>query len=363
MALFFGDFRAAPVGALGFWRSAPSSPPLRSSRRRILPIQQQSSYGPLAPPVAEGPKLKQPKSGKLPMHEAKASQTAQIIALMRAIGQLSPQVPGFHDPLAARFLVPPYSNLLKAIQAGGLYARLRSRFEVLGGMAVFNQFRTVVLDAAIAQAPAFTQLVILGAGYDSRAWRLPNLAHATVFEVDHPSTQATKRRQIGELHPLSRALHYVPVDFAADDLDACLERAGHDPQQPTFWLWEGVVMYLDQESVAATMQAALKRSIQGSSLALTYMNQHHNPLKALTTGFLAMLGEPHKVSFTADDLKAFAATCGWQALSDTGIKDWRQTLAPALRLSSVSVGPQWHERIWVGAAQAASARLPLNKVG
>ncbi len=62
-------------------------------------------------------------------------------------------------------------------------------------MGVFNQFRTVILDRAIASGPPAEQLVILGAGLDSRAWRLDGLKDTVVFEVDHPGSQAWKRER------------------------------------------------------------------------------------------------------------------------------------------------------------------------
>jgi methyltransferase (TIGR00027 family) len=279
------------------------------------------------------------------MHEEKASATAQLVALARAIGNLRPRVPGFGDPMAAQFLGSPY-RLLYDLARRGLWRALDPVFGELFGAVTVNQFRTVVLDQAIASAPPFSQLVILGAGLDGRAWRLSSLADKQVFEVDHPSTQAWKRQRADGLPPKARALHFVPVDFERDDLASCLDAAGHDPSTPTFWLWEGVVYYLAREAIAATMQAASRRSAPGSTLAMTYMTKVDD--KTLAAKVLASIGEPMRSRFPPEALASFAARLGWQTVSDTGLEDWRKRMTPSLRLSRLAVGPQWYERVWVG---------------
>lgn len=279
------------------------------------------------------------------MHEERASATAQLVALARAVGDLRPRVPGFSDPMAAQFLAPSY-RLLYDIARRGLWGASDRVFGGLFGAVTVNQFRTVVLDQAIAAAPRFTQLVILGAGLDGRAWRLSSLADKQVFEVDHPSTQAWKRQRALGLTPKARALHFVPVDFELDDLASCLDAAGHDPSAPTFWLWEGVVYYLVREAIAATMQAAARRSASGSTLALTYMTKVDD--RALAAKVLASIGEPMRSGFSPEGLASFAARLGWQTASDSGLDEWRRRMTPQMKLSRLTVGPQWYERVWVG---------------
>ena len=88
------------------------------------------------------------------------------------------------------------------------------------------------------------QVVILGAGLDGRAWRMPELRDVTVFEVDHPDSQREKAARAAALLRVAREVRFVPVDFTRDRLDEPLAAAGHDPARPTTWIWEGVVMYL-----------------------------------------------------------------------------------------------------------------------
>jgi methyltransferase (TIGR00027 family) len=128
------------------------------------------------------------------MRAGKPSRTAQFVAFNRALGTLAPQVPGFSDPTAVEFLPTKWRQKVektrRAITRKPGKPPLPSWFR---GMGIFNQFRTVVLDLAIAQALAIGQLVILGAGLDSCAWRLDRLKDSMLFEVDHPATQAWKR--------------------------------------------------------------------------------------------------------------------------------------------------------------------------
>jgi methyltransferase (TIGR00027 family) len=217
-------------------------------------------------------------------------------------------------------------------------------------MAVFNQFRTVVLDSAIVAARPVGQFVILGAGFDGRAYRLDSLGGAVVFEVDHPGTRDVKRRRASGLTPLARELRYVGMDFSRDDLVERLSAAGHDPARPTFWLLEGVTMYLDPADVALTMSRAASVSAPGSRIALTYFDRTWlNLVERFGVALWAVLiGEPLRSRFTAAELDALASSAGWRKLTDTGIQDWKREHAPSVVLNRREVGIQWDERIWVG---------------
>ena len=128
------------------------------------------------------------------MRKGKTSRTAEFVALNRALGTLAPQVPGFQDPFAFYFLPDKWQRKVEQTRAALASGARTSPYPFWQrGMGIFNQFRTVVLDRAIATGPPAEQLVILGSGLDSRAWRLDCLKDTAVFEVDYPSTQAWKR--------------------------------------------------------------------------------------------------------------------------------------------------------------------------
>jgi len=206
------------------------------------------------------------------MRSGKPSRTAQFVAYNRALGNLAPKAPGFSDPLAVELMPDNWKARIERRRRWLALDRKPGRSPYpfwLRGMGLFHQFRTVVLDRAIASAAPVAQLVILGAGFETRAWRLDALADATVFEVDHPDTQALKRERAAAILAKARQVRFVATDFRQNDMTAALRAAGYDPSLPTFWLWEGVTVYLRPEAVAANLEALAALSAPGSHLALT----------------------------------------------------------------------------------------------
>lgn len=280
------------------------------------------------------------------MRRGKSSRTAQFVANLRALGDLAPAVPGFSDPVAHRFLDPRLARGVNrarrriALGAQSPYPRW------LRGMGVFNQFRTLVLDRAIVAAVPFHQLVILGAGFDSRAWRLPELESVSVFEVDHPDTQIVKRDRVAGLAPQAKEIRFVPADLSQADLGGKLAASGFRAELPSFWLWEGVTMYLTPEQVEQTLRAMAALSAPRSGLAFTYMSKKNGKMpRAL---LLALMGEPMRSAFEPSEIDSLTRSAGWQISSNTGVRDWIPAYAPRLTLTERQAGLQWRERIWVG---------------
>ena len=113
--------------------------------------------------------------------------------------------------------------------------------------------RTCYFDAYIeANASTSEQLVILGAGFDSRMYRLSKLPRQC-FELDVPTTQAEKRRALCDAGIDASHVVFVPVNFALEDWFEKLKSYGFDPELPTIFLWEGVTYYLTNHVIAATM--------------------------------------------------------------------------------------------------------------
>jgi len=132
--------------------------------------------------------------------------------------------------------------------------------------------RTVLIDSAVRRA-AHRQLVIIGAGLDTRPWRMGELAGCALFCVDQPASQADCRQRVAALQPVTGRLHWVAADLAVEPLGATLATAGHDPAEPTTWLWEGVVPYLTRRAVHATVEALSERSAVGSTLIVHYQDR------------------------------------------------------------------------------------------
>lgn len=113
------------------------------------------------------------------------------------------------------------------------------------------------------------QFVILGAGFDTRAFRLPRGAQVQSFEIDAPKTQAIKREMLSKASIDTTGITFVSADFEKDDWFTRLVDAGFDQSKPALFLWEGVVMYLDREAVEDTLRK-IGSCASGSVVAFDY---------------------------------------------------------------------------------------------
>jgi methyltransferase (TIGR00027 family) len=253
------------------------------------------------------------------MQPGRESQTAVMVAMGRAAAHGITPVTRFSDPTAMVLLPEDARRRLSQFRAGqapqGRRARLAARFFHYRTQMMVA--RTVAIDDAIRAAGA-RQLVLLGAGLDGRAWRMPELGESIVWEVDHPDSQARKRSRAAALTQTAREVRFVPVDFTRDPLGDALAAAGHDPAAPTTWVWEGVVMYLTRAEVDATLAVVSARSAPGSHLVILY----HCPaplLLGLIGLLLRRLGEPLRSSFANWEMAAVLHSHGFEVLRDEGL--------------------------------------------
>ena len=158
------------------------------------------------------------------------------------------------------------------------------------------------------------QVVILGAGYDSRALRLgkPGLQY---FEVDQAATQSRKRTRLTRTGHTS-TVNFVTVDFRKDSLAASLLDSGFKSSRPAFFLCEGVLEYLDEKTVREMLRELRKVASQGSLLAVDplYQTGTNRPLALRAAGIVAtrLLGEPRRFSIDPADLSTFLQGEGWE---------------------------------------------------
>ena len=261
------------------------------------------------------------------MKAGRPSRTARFVALGRALADAGlSHIPDFHDPTARVFLSDRGKQALAKAARAARDGKKRIRAEMARGYAEVMGLRTVVIDAAVRDAFArgARQLVILGAGFDGRAWRMRELEGVRVFEVDHPATQAEKRARVPELPPPVGIVSFVPVNFARDSLDTALARAGHDRSSPTCWIWEGVVMYLTRDAVNATLGAIAGRSAPGSTLIVNYHSIHRRLFMRLA---LRWIGEPQLSAWTPSDMAADLRAAGFVVSEDSGVVDWNERFA------------------------------------
>jgi methyltransferase (TIGR00027 family) len=189
------------------------------------------------------------------------SKTSIYVAAGRALGAREPdQAVRNPDVLAERLLGDPAAIDIDhpSVRALSLdYEEAMRDVEVASNVRMMT-VRTRFIDEALERAvrAGASQVIILGAGFDSHAYRCQELlADVRVFEVDRPATQALKRQRV--LHILGappRNLVYVPIDFQHEDLADVLTRHGYDRTQQTFFILEGVTMYLPQEAAHSTLR-------------------------------------------------------------------------------------------------------------
>jgi methyltransferase (TIGR00027 family) len=206
------------------------------------------------------------------------SRTAEYMALFRAVE--TAERPGrrlFEDPYA----IPLLSGTLKVLAGiAQIFAigKLVPAFLDLGWPYTRSSavVRTRLIDDLLREAihAGARQLVLLGAGFDSRAYRLKETRGIRTFEVDHPATQ---RAKLGRLKPTlghpPENVHFVEVDFEKDNLEFELKEAGFDEKMPAVVLWEGVVSYLSETAVDANLVILGRLLAPRSRLILTSVHK------------------------------------------------------------------------------------------
>jgi methyltransferase (TIGR00027 family) len=145
------------------------------------------------------------------------------------------------------------------------------------GFAWLMLVRTRFIDELMERAvrDGATQLVILGAGFDTRAHRFAELLKdVAIFEVDYCTTQEYKKRRVeAALGGAPSNVTYTPIDFARENLGKVLRRAGFQPSHKTYYICEGVSMYVPEEGLNETLRVIAAESAPGSALLLEYMNR------------------------------------------------------------------------------------------
>jgi methyltransferase (TIGR00027 family) len=262
------------------------------------------------------------------MKSGQESQTAIMVCMARAVAhERIPTVP-FSDPTAL-VLLPEEARARVERFLADRAQRRRPTFRdvIMEKRSRMMVARTVEIDTALRNHPA-PQVVILGAGLDGRAWRMPELRDSVVFEVDHPDSQRAKRERVAALRWTAREVRFVPVDFTRESLEEKLAAAGHDPRRATTWIWEGVVMYLTPKEVEATLAGLARRSAPGSSLVVAY---HRNKLLTLVIAPLfKRLSEPLRSSFSPRQMGELLARHGFQVSRDLDVPAIAQLLSPEL---------------------------------
>jgi methyltransferase (TIGR00027 family) len=275
-----------------------------------------------------------------PMQPGQPSRTALGAAGLRAAHQVLDGAAIFADPLALRILGADADDLVREAEAETDPFRQRLRW--------FVAARSRVADDALATAleRGTRQLVVLGAGLDTTAYRTPPSQDLRIFEVDHPATQAWKRRRLTEADiALPAALTFVSVDFERETLADGLAAAGFDPAQQTFFTWLGVVPYLTDDAIFSTL-GFIAGLPGGAHVVFDYVNppdsMTESGRRAMHDALIARVaavGEQLRNHFDSDALHARLKALGFREFEDFG---WPEIAARFLSTRTVSSGGSAH---------------------
>ena len=203
-----------------------------------------------------------------------------------------------------------------------------------GTVAVRTRYIDDALTAALRRG--VEQVVILGAGFDSRAYRIPGIGRTRVFEVDHPMTQVEKKsavaRRLGSLPP---HVEFVPIDFSRQTLDGAMPAAGFRATARTFFICEGVTHYLSEPDVDTLFRSVARSAAAGSEMVFTYIHRTILDGSATFSGASQTLatvgrsGEPYTFGFDPVGLSEYLAARDLALIEDVGADEYRaRYLAP-----------------------------------
>jgi len=282
---------------------------------------------------------------------AQASRTAYRVALRRATHQLLDVPPVFVDPVAIRILGPETEAALRADPQRFDDSRFGPAMRAF--MAIRARFTEQQL--AHARAAGVRQLVILGAGLDTFAYRGrlddPPLA---VWEVDYLATQTWKREMLAAAGiSVPPQLTFAAIDFARESLADVLANAGFDARAGAVFSWLGVTQYLVPDDVFATLRYVAGATAAGGGVAFDYSVAPHLLGLAERWAYHALgarvraAGEPWLSAFVPDELVAQLQACGFRAVRDLSPHELRERYlagrADQLRLGRLA------RVIWAGA--------------
>jgi methyltransferase (TIGR00027 family) len=261
------------------------------------------------------------------------SKTAMGVLLNRFTESRKPENERIcYDPYAVHFVSRDILDLAdrKPDEARAMHAQYE-RFlpglsnSIVARVRFFDDFVKKSIEEGILQ------LVILGAGYDSRAYRIERLKKMNVFEVDHPATQAVKMKKIKEIFGgLPDYVVYVPVDLGAEDLGQKLQEMGYDRSLKTLVLMEGLLYYLPPKAVDEILFFIVKNSGRGSSVLFDYYPQSvvdgNSPLEAGRNvwNHVSQLGEPFQFGIKEGTIESFLVKRGFSQVRNVTSEDYKE---------------------------------------
>jgi methyltransferase (TIGR00027 family) len=228
------------------------------------------------------------------------------------------------DPFARKMLTPSMAAIVRVVKH--LPTRIRGRSVTLAGLAA----RVLWFDAQVADAldSHIQQIAVIGAGYDSRAWRFRREG-VQFFELDHGATQQDKARRAPGPGPI-----YVEADLSSHGAAEALHEHGLDPLRPALFVVEGVTMYLGEGVVRRQLDELAGSSAVGSRLAVdfhpprdigTSLNHRQNRLQRLAR---SASGETFRLTIDRPEAVELVAASGWRVNEEMSMLEAARSLVP-----------------------------------
>jgi methyltransferase (TIGR00027 family) len=251
--------------------------------------------------------------------ESKTSRTAELMCLCRAISSLEKDPCYRSDDRVALSLLPDFLRLLihipfvrrfiiKIFAAKGIYKYIIARTKYIN--AIFRQ----------AQSDQFSQILLFGAGFDTRALRFhEETDQAKIFKLDAPATQEAKLSQYQKRHLIIPSnVVFVPIDFDRESLAMKLDHAGFKRNERSLFILEGVLEYLQPQLVDQTFQTIRDLAGAGSEVVfnciyasvLRQQDMHHGEKDSLET--LEKAGEPWHFGIEKGEISQFLLRYGFE---------------------------------------------------
>ncbi|QJB31366.1 SAM-dependent methyltransferase [Chitinophaga oryzae] len=265
------------------------------------------------------------------MKESASSKTAQYMALFRAMETTRSKTKRLFTDKYAHLFLPPGLKVAARLSHLRAFRKVAENIihKKIPGAYTSGIARTRLIDELLEEAvrKGARQVMILGAGFDTRGLRLPFLHGMPVIEIDHPNTARYKLSRLSGLH-IPRHIRYYQIDFNKQSLDQLGAQHHFDFSVPTAFVWEGVTNYLTAEAIDNTF-GFLQRFAPGSHVIFTYVHQGVLDNPAAFTGGekllkeVAGLEEKWTFGFVPSSLPGFLQRYGFSLLKDLGADEYR----------------------------------------
>ena len=275
------------------------------------------------------------------MLENTPSRTAEVVALIRALeysyyGEQSL----LKDKYAARFLSDFYMAIYNRLS---ILPEFTSFFVNASSLGLFDfiTLRHAFMDSYVKRFAAKLPVVLLGAGYDSRALRLHSHIHHGIWEFDFPPTQRRKKFYLRNERIEGEPPHYVEVDFMKESLPEIFDHSGI-ARTPALVIWEGVSMYVTEDVVRNTLNACREYFGTGTILLYDYWhNRMEDPVRNLVIQLMPMImdiiySEKFTYGATPQEMRTLALECGAKRFESNNGKQMMKKLMLTSRLPLTS---------------------------